>query len=341
MKFSPLTTIGAATVARKNLLNSVLGSESASNDKTNRADYALKGASGKMKASLDTLAESAKKLMEGEVIVEIDPGLVDVSFINDRLTGDDDAFQALKQTIEIHGQNTPVLLRPHPDSDGRYMIVFGHRRVRVAAELGRPIRAVIKHVDDVAHVLAQGQENTARADLSFIEKALFAKRLLDYGHPNEIIQAALTIDATLLSRMLSVSQRVPAEMIEAIGPAKTVGRDRWEQFKRLVIEPSNAKRANEISAMADFSLLDSDTRFELLLSELTQKGRAPRRTRAKPQKQSWTAGEGKVKGVYGRSGRAFSISLTSDDATDFGSYIAANLDALYRTFKSNQKGKSK
>ena len=46
--------------------------------------------------------------------------------------------------------------------------------------------------DDVAHVLAQGQENTARADLSFIEKALFAKNLRDHGQDKDIVQQALT-----------------------------------------------------------------------------------------------------------------------------------------------------
>ena len=171
-------------------------------------------------------AENSKRLLEGETIVEIDTNLIDASFINDRLSGDDDAFDELKNSIAASGQDTPVLLRPHPEASGRYMIVFGHRRVRVARALNRPVRAVVKDMDDVAHVLAQGQENTARADLSFIEKALFAKNLRDHGQGKDIVQQALTIDGTLLSRMLSVASTVPGHVIQAIGPAKQIGRDR-------------------------------------------------------------------------------------------------------------------
>ena len=57
------------------------------------------------------------------------------------------------------------------------MIVFGHRRAKVARDLGINVRAVVKPLADIEHVIAQGQENTARADLSFIERALFAQKL--------------------------------------------------------------------------------------------------------------------------------------------------------------------
>ena len=162
-------------MARKDLLKSVMGDTAQSTPGTERSNYAMRGASKSMKVSIDSLAENSKRLLEGETIVEIDTNLIDASFINDRLSGDDDAFDELKNSIAASGQDTPVLLRPHPEASGRYMIVFGHRRVRVARALNRSVRAVVKDMDDVAHVLAQGQENTARADLSFIEKALFAK----------------------------------------------------------------------------------------------------------------------------------------------------------------------
>ena len=48
---------------------------------------------------------------------------------------------------------------PTRDARGRYMIVFGHRRTRVAKELGVPVRAVVKKLEEIAHIIAQGQEN--------------------------------------------------------------------------------------------------------------------------------------------------------------------------------------
>lgn len=67
-------------------------------------------------------------------------------------------FKELLEAIKERGQDSPVLVRPHPKLDGRYQIVFGLRRVRVARELGRKVRAVVKALDDKTHVIAQGQE---------------------------------------------------------------------------------------------------------------------------------------------------------------------------------------
>ena len=280
-------------MARKDLLKNVMASSSEQPKDSGRSGYAMRGASKSMKVSIDNLAENSKRLLEGETIVEIDPQLIDVSFISDRLSDDDEAFNELKESIATGRQDTPVLLRPHPDLDGRYMIVFGHRRVRVASALGRKVRAVVKPMDDVAHILAQGQENTARADLSFIEKALFAKSLLDMGQAKDVIQSALTIDGTLLSRMLSVAQNIPRHVIERIGPAKQIGRDRWEDFKKLASESANQKVLEGALELEGFHELDSDARFELLHSRLAEAGRTPKRrkTRMAPKKRTWTAGD--------------------------------------------------
>lgn len=321
-------------MARKDLLKSVIGQPTDTPVDGGRSSYAMRGASKSMKVSIDSLAENSKRLLEGETIIEIDTGLIDASFVNDRLSGDDDAFEELKGSIATSGQDTPVLLRPHPEAAGRYMVVFGHRRVRVARALGRPVRAVVKDMDDVAHVLAQGQENTARADLSFIEKALFAKNLRDVGQDKEVIQRALTIDGTLLSRMLSVASTIPGHVIEAIGPAKQIGRDRWEDLKKLMAEKANIKVADRIIATDGFDQLDSDTKFEILHSKVAEAGRAPKRrsTKAAPTKRTWTAGEGRIKGVIGRSGRAYNISLTSKDSAGFGEFLSENLDQLYADY---------
>lgn len=327
-------------MARKDLLKSVIGQPTDTPTGAGRSSYAMRGASKSMKVSIDSLAEHSKRLMEGETIAEIDPDLVDVSFVNDRLTGDDEAYEALKESIKDSGQDTPVLLRPHPDVANRYMVVFGHRRVRVAADLGRAVRAVVKEMDDETHVLAQGQENTARADLSFIEKALFARNLLDLGQEKHVIQRALTIDGTLLSRMLSVAQTVPERIVTAIGPAKQIGRDRWEGFKKLMADEANQGIAYRILKTEGFDQLDSDTKFEIMHSKVEEAGKEPKRRRAKaaPPKRTWTAGEGRIKGVIGRAGRAYNISLTSKDSTAFGDYLSENLDHLYAEFrkKSNR-----
>ena len=329
-------------MARKDLLKSVMSGSPEQPKDSGRSGYAMRGASKSMKVSIDSLAENSKRLLEGETIVEIDPQLIDVSFVSDRLSDDDQAFDELKASIAAGRQDTPVLLRPHPELDGRYMIVFGHRRVRVASALNRKVRAVVKPMDDVAHILAQGQENTARADLSFIEKALFAKNLLDMGQAKDVIQAALTIDDTGFPFMLSLAQNVPRDVIEQIGPAKQIGRDRWEDFKKLALEPANDKILKVALEFDGFQHLDSDARFEFLHSKLAEAGRAPKRrkARAAPKKRTWTAGKGRIKGVIGRSGKAFSISLAAQDSTEFGDFLSGRLDQLYSDFLTTKEEQS-
>ncbi len=330
-------------MARKDLLKSVMEPTADKASDGGRTNYAMRGASKSMKVSIDSLAEDARRMMDGETIVEISPDLIDSSFVNDRLGLDNEAFQELKTSIEKGQQDTPVLLRPHPEASGRFMVVFGHRRVRAAAELGRMVRAVVKSMDDVAHILAQGHENTARADLSFIEKAVFARNLSDIGQSKDVIMSALTVDGTLLSRMLSVAQQIPRDIIDAVGPAKQIGRDRWEDFKKLMAVPANVQLARQLVTDQSFAELQSHARFELLLSKLSEKGRALRKKtkRATPEKRTWTANGGRIKGVVGKSGKAFSVSLTSTDASEFGNYLAENLDGIYEAFLSSKQEKTK
>lgn len=328
-------------MARKGLLDSVMGAEPSTAQKETRSSYTKTGASKSMKMSLDDMAENAKRLTDGETVVKIDPSLIDASFLRDRLSGDDEAFEELKSTIAEHGQETPVLLKPHPSKPGRYMVVFGHRRVRVARALGLDVRSVIREIEDIAHVIAQGQENTAREDLSFLEKALYAKSIIDKGYSKNVAMAALTIDATLLSRMLSVSQKIPIEFLEAVGSAKTVGRDRWEELKKLILIPANKKKATALLETEAFCEAKSDERFEQLLSLLKSKGSLPKKIKSSPPEiQMWEAGEGRIKASSSRSAKAYSISLKSTDAADFGDYLTENLEALYRAFEQQKKGKN-
>ncbi len=68
--------------------------------------------------SLDELARQADKFLEGEAVIEIDPADIDGSFVSDRLEDDEAQFAALKDAIAERGQDSPVLLRPHPERQG-------------------------------------------------------------------------------------------------------------------------------------------------------------------------------------------------------------------------------
>jgi ParB family chromosome partitioning protein len=318
---------------RKNLLASITGPETPKADHDARSAYAAKGASRSMMLSIDEMAENSKKMTAGETIVSLDPKLVDSSFVSDRI-GDDPEYAELRDAIKEHGQSTPILVRPHPGDEGRYMVVFGHRRARVAKELGIEVRAIVKDLEDAAHVIAQGQENTARANLSFIEKALYAKKLHDIGHGKGTIKAALTVDDTLLSRMLSVADTIPLWIIEAIGAAKTVGRDRWEDLKKLMLRPSSAEHAKEVIRSEEFRSKETADRFNHLLAQLKTGRKSPRKAGQDNAPASWASEDRRVEASYYNTGKTFSLALKSKDAGEFGLFISSSLESLYTAFKA-------
>lgn len=177
-----------------------------------------------------------KSLADADRIIEIDPAAIDPSPIRDRLAGNDDS---LVESIAENGQQIPGLVRPHPSIEGRYLVVFGHRRLAAARKLGVLFKAVVADFSDEQAYVAQGVENSERRDLSFIERALFAKRLADASTPMRAISAALSSARPNIVVMIGLARRIPEDLIIAIGPSLTLGQNRWQALDDLL------KRYNE------------------------------------------------------------------------------------------------
>ena len=297
--------------------------------------YAMKGASRSLLNSIDEISARADKLIEGETVVDLDPDLVDGSFVQDRLEADGREFDELLVAIRERGQDSPILVRPHPTKNARYMVVFGHRRLEAARLLGRKVRAVVKAMNDRDHVVAQGQENSARANLSFIERASFAARLtqLRYDADNATVMAALGVDRATLSKMLSVAS-LPEDVLRAIGAAKGIGRDRWYELKLILEKSSIYERAAQIIAEEGFSAMPSDNRFNLLFSRL-KAAKTRSRAQAGPKLQVWSPTDGSVSASMKSESKRFTLDIKAkgSEAAAFGNYLSENLSRLYLQFK--------
>jgi ParB family chromosome partitioning protein len=316
-------------MARKNLLD---GLADLQDDQPSVVSYPMRGAGKSLVRSLDELAKQADKYLEGEVVVEIDPDAVDASFVQDRLSQDNEGFRDLVEAIRTRGQDTPILVRPHASAEGRFQVVFGHRRLRAARELGRKVKAVVKSLDDRTHVIAQGQENSARANLTFIERALFAKRLEDLGYDREVICAALASNAASISKMLSVGERIPADVIRAIGDAPGIGRERWVELSLLVGRSSNSEKVREIVSDAQFNVLPSDDRFLALYASLNRSARSVKKKEPTSTTDKWEPSDKGLVVEMKSSGKSYAISMKSKNATRFGDFLSRNWDALYAQF---------
>jgi len=279
--------------------------------------------------SVGRMEELEGRLRAGQTIVELDPADIDASFIPDRMAYSDEAHKELVAAIRAEGQQVPILVRPHPEQAGRYQVAYGHRRLRAVKELGIQIRAVVRGLSDEQLVVAQGQENNARTNLSFIEKARFAARLEERGFRRDVIMQALCIDKTVLSRMLSVTNAIPQHVIDAIGPAPKIGRRKWEDLAAL-LKPRTLDKVRAAIERAERGGRDSDALFEAAYRALIAKEPA-----AKPE--TWTAPDGVRLAKISVTEDKFSLVIDRKVSPEFGSFLASRLEQLYGEFQDLSK----
>ena len=299
------------------------------------------GAIAAMGASLQQLTEQAKiaeNIEAGTAIVELDPALIESSFVADRIAdATDPTLDGLVESMRESGQQVPILVRPHPTSADRYQIAYGHRRVRAAARLGVPVRAVVRKMSDQDLVIAQGKENLERRDLSFIEKAFFALHLEALKFDRSVIMQAIATDKGDLSRYLSVAKSIPEHVAAAIGPAPKAGRARWLALAEHLQTAASRKAADKAIADPAFQTLDTDSRFSRLLSAITK----PTATGNKPETRTVVAISGQKIARVIQSGPELKIAVDQDLGAEFAAFLIDQLPSLFETYKgANGKGEA-
>lgn len=265
--------------------------------------------------------------LKAHAVLDLATDVIDASLIADRLADTGDDHKLLVASIREHGQQVPILVRPHPDHEGRYQIAYGRRRLRALKELGQTVRAIVKPLSNEQLVVAQGQENSARTDLSFIEKALFAARLEEGGFDRETIMAALSVDKSGLSRLISSAVRIPNDIIEAIGPAPKAGRDRWIELSARLDGAVAIEKARKAVAAAQFSTLSSDERFSKIFE-----GVAPKKAKA-VRPTIWRSDDGLRVASIRDDAKALTVTIDKKVAADFGAYLVETIPEIYAAFK--------
>ena len=101
----------------------------------------------------------------------------------------EEALSALASSLADEGFLQPILVRPHPTSQGQYEIVAGERRWRAAKLSGfHQVPALIRDFSHGSSLEAALIENMQRQDLNPIEVAEGYLRLLEeFGHTHETL----------------------------------------------------------------------------------------------------------------------------------------------------------
>ena len=110
---------------------------------------------------------------------ELPIDLIDPDPQNRKVVADKDFVASVVQ----HGVVEPILVVPHAETNGRYLIVASGRRWREAKTKLDAIPAVVRHdLDEAARIELQVIENLQRQDLKPCEEARQLKRLSEVGH---------------------------------------------------------------------------------------------------------------------------------------------------------------
>lgn len=187
--------------------------------------------------STNRALRSARDAVDKHHVWELDPDLIDDHRIADRLAPEEVAD--LRDAIEANGQAVPILVRRNPKIPERYLLVYGRRRLEAIrqSQVVEKVRALVANLDDDDAVRSQISENMARQDLSYIEKANFARQLVDSGFGNQSqVADVLTVTKSSISMAIGIAQTIGTPLSQAIGPAHGIGRPRWEALAKAIEE---------------------------------------------------------------------------------------------------------
>lgn len=286
---------------------------------------------GRLQDEAATAQTLREQINTGDAVMEIDPTLVDGSFVADRLAAEDDAELAeLVRSIRQSGQQVPALVRPSPDVPGRFQIAYGHRRLHAVRKLGLRLRTVVRPLADAELVIAQGQENLGRRDLSFIERALFATRLAERGFDRATLNAALSVHTAEMTRYLAVTRGVALPLLHAIGPAPKAGRTRWLDLARALRLKGAQAAAQAAIGRPGFDACDTDERFALVLAAAIGRADAPTMT-------IWHDERGRPVARIEQGPGSVRISLNERLSPGFGRFVSEQLPALHRAYAEQKQ----
>lgn len=296
---------------------------------------ATAGAAGAAPSMMTTnrALRSARDAVDAHHVWELDPDQVIDERPADRLDLTD--VGDLQASIEANGQTVPILVRRHPTLPDRYLLVYGARRLAAIRDSDRveKVRALITSIDEDAALVAQVAENTARRDLTYIERALFALSLQEsgFGTQNQIAEV-LNATKSSVSMAISIARTIGTDLAQAIGPAQGIGRPRWEALAQdIAAHPAARDDLLMVAAKARqkalFGQIDTESEppdpsveaFDAVARHL-RKASGPALAKTARRQRSRIFIDGRPAGAVEQTARGLRIDLADIDP-DFATWL--------------------
>ena len=169
-----------------------------------------------LQALIASASTSAGHPSEASGTEEVSLDLLDVNPYQPRNAFDEDALDALAESIRQLGLIQPISVCR--TGDGRYRIISGERRFRAARRAGlQTVPVYVRPGEENRHMLLMAlEENLQREDLDAIEIALAYRRLIDEFHyTQEELSAAVSKKRSTVANFLRLL-KLPPEVQFAI-----------------------------------------------------------------------------------------------------------------------------
>lgn len=151
------------------------------------------------------------------LLLDLPLSLIESNPYNSRTNYSTITIDRLAQSLRTNGQLSTVKVRPDTKHEGCYELVFGHRRVMAARNLGwKTIRAEVVNVSNEEMMGQSLVENFEREDLSDYEKALIFERMnKEFGKTYEQIGKMIGISKQHVSNYLAMLRLFDPEVLSS------------------------------------------------------------------------------------------------------------------------------
>jgi ParB family chromosome partitioning protein len=273
-----------------------------------------------------------KQKAYGLLIEEIDPALTDPSPYWDRDPRflEDKSFAEFVEDVRRNGQQSPALVRPHPNNAGRFEVCFGHRRLFACRSLGTHLRAVVQNLSEAQMAGAAYSENAHREGVSTLEHSRALAKYVERGifATKQALADALNVSRSHVSNLTSYAE-IPDRVLEALGDwRKCTFRDANNLLK-ATREP--ARRDLMLEAAERLIKGDPQLGFNVRLAVLLGQKAA-----ASAETEDLRDDSGRVVAERKRGKRSTAIAFAAGQGEELADFVWTKMPSLIREFRRQQ-----